>query len=202
MKKFIYLCYFAILVLNYSCGTDEVVFEQENVIITEEKKLDQIESAGKTHATNEELIVQSESIGTSDGDEVYILYLNMDLLEEEYNDNTSNPSYIGSFNIFFRNLMSNHFTIYSIVVSTNSECGNIERWYVSLDELNTYLLSTGENTVSNGEDNELIGGNTSGGNTSSSNSVTGVKDKNKPKGSTNDDEPTGIIFLDYSYCFN
>jgi hypothetical protein len=205
MKKIIYLCLFTVLALNFNCNKDEIQLDEDSKTI-EQKSLDEINGLGKLNLTNNDLNIQSESIVTSGGDESYLLYLDMDLLEEEYNNDSSNPSYIGPYNIFFRNLMSNHFTIYSINVSTSSECANIERWHVSLDELNTYLISIGENIVSNDNEDDEIGANTGGGNTSNSNSLTGEKDKTKPKEGTNPNEPDPnepeSILLDYSSCFN
>lgn len=211
MKNIIYLCLFAVVALNYNCSKDEVqldaesTFDAKSTNITSKKQLNQVEGLDKSSLPGEDLNVQSSSIGSSNNDAVYILYINMDLMEQEYNSDSSNPSYTGPFNLYFRNVMSNQFTIYNINVSTNFACGNIERWYVNLEELNTYLLSIGEYTVSNGngQNNDNPGGNTTGGGSSNTNGTTGINGgRGKGKVLPDDDEPTGILLLNYSYCFS
>lgn len=143
MKKIIYLCLITFLSISFGCSKDEVIVQEDSGI--EQQDLLEKDSSPRDHTSDKQPVRSSDNPIPLPGSDVetYYLYLNLDLIEDEYNNNPNNPSYTGSFNIFYRNLMSTHYTIYHVLESTNDSCGNVERWIVNLDELNQYLLSIG-----------------------------------------------------------
>ncbi|MBC2846541.1 hypothetical protein [Winogradskyella flava] len=135
--------------------------------------------------------------------DVYYLYLNMDTIENEYNSDPNNPSYNGPFNIYYRNLMSNHFTIYHVIESTNMSCGNVERWIVDLAEFNQHLVSMGLPEVdANGNDwywhlqNQGAGG---GGTSTTMLDVNGNRVKRTPPPPPPSNLPRWLV--NYNDCF-
>jgi hypothetical protein len=158
MKKIIYLGLCVLLAASFGCSKDEILSEQETLEKTNSNLKD-----STTKSVNSAKNRSTTNLPT-DGNNIYYLYLNMDLIENDYASDPTNPSFSGPFNLFYRNLMSSNFTIYHTQESTNESCGNIERWTVNLAELNLYLISLGIPEVGNNTNGDwyIIGGNTNG----------------------------------------
>ena len=198
MKKIIYLCLLALLAVSFGCEK-EGLYEyppEENLEKAQTDKLSNDKSGDDMHnsssanqtsssakSSNESPTATTNSTTTlpGNGNDVYYLYLNMDAIEDDYNSDPNNPSYTGPFNIYYRNLMSNNFTIYHIQESTNNSCGNIERWIVDFVEFNQYLVSIGLPEVDlNGEDWYMEDSNTGGETSTTMTDVNGKKKKGTP----------------------
>jgi len=192
--------------LAFSCSKEELqVDHNTDLEITSKsaapenlsKNLDLQENKSSTNS----LPNTTNSTTTLPGGEtdVYYLFLNMDIIESDYNNDPNSPIYTGPFNIHYRNLMSNHFTIYNVTESTNATCGNIERWIVDLDEFNQYLVSIGLPEVDAGGNDWYINGDTSGGDTSTTMlDVNGKKKKGTPPPPP-PNVPSWLV--NYNHCF-
>lgn len=189
MKNIFYLCIMAIAFFSITIGCSK------EDILTEYGKTSSEQTNISTDVffhkqENNNLDINGPKNSTQNSTNDYTLYLNMDNLETQYSYTTTNPPLNGPFNVFFRNLMSNNFTIYSTQASNNRSCGNIERWVVNGDELNQFLVSI--SMSEEGFFRSWIGSNTNG-NTSS---TTNPDDKTKPKPNT---KPTSGDY--YNFCF-
>ncbi|WP_458627591.1 hypothetical protein [Winogradskyella sp. PC D3.3] len=215
MKNKFYLCLMVIVLfsLNFSCSKEEMVSDQENLSVEKQNtstlvnsKFTDLSSGNNEKTLNLETELENQTNSTvymPFGTKVYYLYLNIDDIEQEYLSDSSNPSFSGPFNIYYRELMSNHFSIYFFTESTNYTCGKVERWIVNLDELNQYLVSIGISELSYyGSDwyNLFDNDPNTGGNTSTGTIVVDPKGKKKtPPPPAPDQIPTWLF--NYSTCF-
>ncbi|WP_299277498.1 hypothetical protein [uncultured Psychroserpens sp.] len=93
------------------------------------------------------------------------IYLDMDKLQFEHYNTPGNEPVTIAFNLFYRNSMMEHFTIYS--VETSTICANVERWVVNLAEYSLYGISVNDNgdddgtSSTHGNGSDSTGGNTS-----------------------------------------
>ncbi|WP_111685544.1 hypothetical protein [Winogradskyella tangerina] len=199
------------LILAFSCSVDELQNDANlDAEVVSEKKVSDDEASKSDFNTQQRNSNQQPANNTQNSEtplpggdtEVYFLYLDMEIVEDRYNDDPNNPPYTGPFNIHYRNLMATHFSIYLITESTT--CENIERWIVDLEEYNAYRVSIGLSPVDNdpGGDNNTDGTNTSSGtNNTTVADTNGKKNKNVPPPPPPDpDEPH--LTISYGQCFN
>ncbi|MFP4847147.1 hypothetical protein [Winogradskyella sp. PE311] len=210
---------FLAIIFAFSCSTDQL---QEDILQETEVVDKNVETGELSKGDNEPNSATSNQAKSSNGlptstmnsttplpgggNATYNLYLNMDLIENDYNSDPNNPSYTGPFNVHYYNLMSNHFSIYHVIQSTNDNCGNVERWIVDLVEFNQYLVSIGLPEV-DPDDNDwydwLNDGNSNGGDTTNdtTHNVNGTAQRKKgiPPPPPPPNTPSWLI--NYSYCF-
>ncbi|WP_298896760.1 hypothetical protein [uncultured Psychroserpens sp.] len=199
------------LMLSMSCSVDQLQTDYEESVLEEKLKTETYSKKSQNENSNQErtsdpiplnnpnLIVLNE---IPFGTHTYTMYLDMTLLEANYVG-----SFIGPFNIHYRNEMMNNFTIFSVEYASNPDCGNIERWVVDVHEFNAYISSIGhQDGVIPGHDHT---GNSEGGSTSNSTGA-GVTDVNGKKKDPPPPDPDNTVIdpddpdisVDYAYCFS
>jgi hypothetical protein len=153
MKKIIYGCLIALLAINFGCEKDEINTAKQDINITSNLSAKKVKgeetNEGKMQQQQMHLILNQIPLGTETMD----IYLNMNIIEYEYNNDPTNIGYIGDFNVFYRNYYGSHFTIYSIEFSNNNCKDNIEKWTINKSEYIDFVLANaptaGSGTSSN-----------------------------------------------------
>ncbi|WP_299336037.1 hypothetical protein [uncultured Psychroserpens sp.] len=149
------------IMLSMSCSVDNLEQDYQNEAL--ERKIDADINSEKDHSERSRNNSSQDATNSSNltivnempaGTETQILYFNMSELEYELIQSPFQADPTVPFNIYFRNLMSLHYTIYTIEESTI--CENVERWVVNKQEYDLYkalLDSTGASVFNPNPDN-------------------------------------------------
>lgn len=186
MKKIIYGCLIALLAISFGCEKEEINITDQDAENTSNANVQKNAPNVTAKANGNQQLSNFIFLNTiPPGTETMYLYLNMDLLEDEYNTDPSNTmGYIGDFSTFYRSYWESYFTIYTVEFSP-SECeDNIERWTINRAEYIAWLL---------------LQAGTAGSNTTSDTSV--KPEPLKKKGDDEDEEGALRIGGTYNDCF-